>query len=86
MIAIHGGTDAMQNVPWYMDLVGAGFTNHGSNAGGILIETESGGHVELINADPAHTTDGATRRRASSPSKRSTTPTATRPRWASCIR
>ena len=56
VIAIHGGTDAMQNVPWYMDLVGAGFTNHGSNQGGILIETESGGHVELLNADPAHTT------------------------------
>jgi type 1 glutamine amidotransferase len=56
VIAIHGGTDSMQNVPWYMDLVGAGFTNHGSNSGGILIETESGGHVELLNADPAHTT------------------------------
>jgi type 1 glutamine amidotransferase len=56
VIAIHGGTDAMQNVPWYMDLVGAGFTNHGSNQGGIMIETESGGHVELLNADPAHTT------------------------------
>jgi type 1 glutamine amidotransferase len=55
-IAIHGATDSMQNVPWYMDLVGAGFTNHGSNAGGILIDTESGGHVEFINADPKHTT------------------------------
>ena len=52
VIAIHGGTDSMQNVPWYMDLVGAGFTNHGSNQGGILIDTESGGHVELVNADP----------------------------------
>ena len=31
VIAIHGGIDSMQNVPWYMDLVGAGFTNHGSN-------------------------------------------------------
>ena len=39
-----------------MDLVGAGFTNHGGNAGGILIDTESGGHVEFVNADPAHTT------------------------------
>ena len=56
VIAIHGGTDAMQNIPWYMDLVGAGFTNHGSNQGGILIETESGGHVELVTADRAHTT------------------------------
>jgi hypothetical protein len=37
-----------------MDLVGAGFTNHGGNAGGILIDTESGGHVELVNADPSH--------------------------------
>ncbi len=55
-IAIHGATDSMQNVPWYMDLVGAGFTNHGSNAGGILIDTESGGHVQFINADPKHTT------------------------------
>ena len=34
-----------------MDLVGAGFTNHGGNQGGILIETESGGHVEFVNAD-----------------------------------
>ena len=58
VIAIHGGTDSMQNVPWYMDLVGAGFTNHGSNQGGILIDTESGGHVELVNADPAQHGDG----------------------------
>ena len=28
----------------------------GSNAGGILIDTESGGHVQFINADPKHTT------------------------------
>jgi type 1 glutamine amidotransferase len=56
VIAIHGATDSMQNVPWYMDLVGAGFTNHGGNAGGILIDTESGGHVELLNADRNHTT------------------------------
>ena len=34
VVAIHGATDSMQNVPWYMDLVGAGFTNHGGNAGG----------------------------------------------------
>ena len=53
VIAIHGATDSMQNVPWYMDLVGAGFTNHGSNAGGILIDGDTSGHVELINADPA---------------------------------
>ena len=59
VIAIHGGTDSMQNVPWYMDLVGAGFTNHGSNSGGILIETESGGHVELINADPKSAANSA---------------------------
>jgi type 1 glutamine amidotransferase len=55
IIPVHGGTDSMQNVPWYMDLIGAGFSNHGGNQGGILIDTESGGHVELINADPAHT-------------------------------
>jgi type 1 glutamine amidotransferase len=55
-VGIHGAIDSMQTVPWYMDLAGAGFTNHGSNQGGILIETESGGHVEFINADPAHTT------------------------------
>ena len=54
VVSIHGAVDSMQNVPWYMDLVGAGFTNHGSNAGGILIDTESGGHVEYMNADPAH--------------------------------
>ena len=77
IIAIHGGTDSMQNVPWYMDLVGAGFTSHGGNQGGILIDTESGGHVEFVNADPAHTTTArcppaGTRWRSS------TTPTATR--------
>ena len=55
IIPVHGGTDSMQNVPWYMDLVGGGFTSHGGNQGGILIDTESGGHVEFINADPAHT-------------------------------
>jgi type 1 glutamine amidotransferase len=59
-VAIHGATDMMQNVPWYMDLVGAGFTNHGGNAGGILIDTESGGHVELVNADPSHPATSAT--------------------------
>ena len=58
-IAIHGATDSMQNVPWYVDLVGGGFTNHGSNAGGILIDTDSGGHVELLNADRAHATTAA---------------------------
>ena len=55
IIPVHGGTDSMQNVPWYMDLIGGGFTSHGGNQGGILIDTESGGHVEFINADPAHT-------------------------------
>jgi type 1 glutamine amidotransferase len=59
VVALHGATDSMQNVPWYMDLVGAGFTNHGGNAGGILIDTESGGHVELTNADPSHFTTSA---------------------------
>ncbi|HET9347361.1 MAG TPA: ThuA domain-containing protein, partial [Candidatus Limnocylindrales bacterium] len=59
VVALHGATDSMQNVPWYMDLVGAGFTNHGGNAGGILIDTESGGHVELVNADPGHFTTSA---------------------------
>ena len=54
VVFMHGGIDSMQNVPWMQDLMGAGFTGHGSNQGGILIETESGGHVEYTNADPAH--------------------------------
>ena len=49
----------MQNVPVVQDLIGAGFTNHGCNQGGILIETESGGHVEFVNADRAHATTAA---------------------------
>ena len=49
----------MQNVPWYMDLVGAGFTNHGGNAAGILIDTESGGHVELDQRRPGQRGDSA---------------------------
>jgi type 1 glutamine amidotransferase len=58
-VSIHGATDSMENVPWYMDLNGAGFTNHGSNASGILTETEAGGQVELTNADPANSTVAA---------------------------
>jgi type 1 glutamine amidotransferase len=54
-VAIHGATDSMQDVPWYQDLVGAGFTDHGSNSnGGILADTGAGGHVEYVTADPAH--------------------------------
>ncbi len=54
IVFMHGGVDSMQNVPWMQDLIGSGFTNHGSNQGGILIETESGGHVEYVTADRAH--------------------------------
>ncbi len=59
IVALHGAVDSMQNVPWFQDLIGAGFTNHGSNQGGILIETESGGHVEFVTADRAHSTTAA---------------------------
>ncbi|MGH3372851.1 MAG: ThuA domain-containing protein, partial [Nocardioidaceae bacterium] len=55
-VAIHGATDSMQGTPWYMDLVGAGFTNHGGNAGGIMPDCGACGEVELITADPAHAT------------------------------
>ncbi|WP_157592483.1 ThuA domain-containing protein [Solirubrobacter soli] len=54
-VSIHGATDSLENVPWYMDLNGAGFTNHGSNSnGGILVDTGAGGSVEYVTADPAH--------------------------------
>src|SRR4051794_21419840 len=54
-VGIHGASDSMQDVPWYQDLVGAGFTDHGSNSGGgILADTGAGGSVEYVTADPAH--------------------------------
>ena len=54
-VGIHGAADSMQDVPWYQDLVGAGFTDHGSNSnGGILADTGAGGSFELDTADPAH--------------------------------
>ncbi|MDA0160779.1 ThuA domain-containing protein [Solirubrobacter ginsenosidimutans] len=54
-VSIHGATDSLENNPWYMDLNGAGFTNHGSNSnGGILVDTGAGGSVEYTTADPAH--------------------------------
>lgn len=61
-IAIHGATDAYQSdaantaaVGWYTDLVGATFTNHGSNsAGGIEPDCSTCGVVELQNAAPGH--------------------------------
>ena len=56
IVAIHGATDSMQNIPWYMDLVGAGFTNHGSNAGGIMPDCGSCGEVEFINFDQGNFT------------------------------
>jgi type 1 glutamine amidotransferase len=57
-VAQHGAVDSMQDVPWYMDLVGAGFTNHGSNAGGIMPDCGACGEVELINVDPNSATTG----------------------------
>ena len=54
-VGIHGAADSMQDVPWYQDLVGAGFTDHGSNSnGGILADTGAGGQFILDSADPAH--------------------------------
>jgi type 1 glutamine amidotransferase len=60
-VAIHGATDAYQTDPdpnvtaWYMNLVGAGFTDHGSNAaGGIQPDCGACGVVELSNDDPGH--------------------------------
>ena len=54
-VGIHGAADSMQDVPWYQDLVGAGFTDHGSNAnGGILADTGAGGQFILESADKAH--------------------------------
>src|SRR3954454_7930854 len=56
-VAIHGATDAYQAVPWYMDLVGAGFTNHGSNStGGIMPDCGACGEVRVTNADPGNAT------------------------------
>jgi type 1 glutamine amidotransferase len=56
-VAIHGATDAYQAVPWYMDLVGAGFTNHGSNSsGGIMPDCGACGEVRVTNADPGNVT------------------------------
>ncbi|HVI38973.1 MAG TPA: ThuA domain-containing protein, partial [Gaiellales bacterium] len=54
-VGIHGAADSMQDVPWYQDLVGAGFTDHGSNSnGGILADTGAGGSFIVDSADPAH--------------------------------
>jgi type 1 glutamine amidotransferase len=61
-VAIHGATDAYQTdaanaaaPAWYTDLVGATFTNHGSNsAGGIQPDCGACGVVEIQNADPGH--------------------------------
>ena len=54
-VGIHGAADSMQDVPWYQDLVGAGFTDHGSNSnGGILADTGAGGQFILESADTAH--------------------------------
>ena len=54
-VGIHGAADSMQDVPWYADLVGAAFTDHGSNSNsGILVDTGAGGSFELDTADPGH--------------------------------
>ncbi len=54
-VGIHGGTDSMQDVPWYENLMGAAFTDHGSDEpGGILADTGAGGSFIVDSADPAH--------------------------------
>jgi type 1 glutamine amidotransferase len=53
-IAIHGGIDAYQDIPWYTDLDGGGFSGHGGNAQGIVPDCMSCGEVEVIKADPSH--------------------------------
>jgi type 1 glutamine amidotransferase len=54
VVAIHGATDAYQNVPWWVDLVGGGFSGHGGNVVGIQPDCMSCGEVELVTADPVH--------------------------------
>jgi type 1 glutamine amidotransferase len=53
-LAIHGGIDAYQDVPWYVDLDGGGFSGHGGNAQGIVPDCMSCGEVQMIVADPSH--------------------------------
>jgi type 1 glutamine amidotransferase len=54
-VGIHGASDSMQDVPWYEDLMGAAFTDHGSGEPqGILFDTGAGGSFILDSADPAH--------------------------------
>ena len=53
-VAIHGGTDSMGNWPWFMDLIGAGFSNHPGNAGGFGTDCGSCYNAELITEDNSH--------------------------------
>jgi len=54
IVFIHGGIDAYQDVPWFTDLDGAGFSGHGSNAAGIMPDCGACVEVELITNDPSH--------------------------------
>jgi type 1 glutamine amidotransferase len=54
IVFIHGGIDAYQDVPWYVDLDGGGFSGHGGNAMGIVPDCMSCGEVEMVVDDKTH--------------------------------
>jgi type 1 glutamine amidotransferase len=54
IVFIHGGIDAYQDVPWYVDLDGGGFSGHGGNAMGIVPDCMSCGEVEMVVDDRSH--------------------------------
>ena len=54
IVFIHGGIDAYQDVPWYVDLDGGGFSGHGGNAMGIVPDCMSCGEVEVDVVDKSH--------------------------------
>ncbi len=80
-VAIHGGIDAYQDVPWYTDLDGGGFSGHGGNAQGIVPDCMSCGEVEVIVADPSHPATKHLDARFPIHDELATTPTAIR--WSS---
>ena len=57
-----------------------------ATSGGILVDTESGGHVELVTADRAHASLAQVPAALLHRRGGSTTRTATRSTWASCTR
>jgi type 1 glutamine amidotransferase len=53
-VSIHGASDSMQNWPFYVDMIGGSFRNHGNASAGMQPQCGSCNIAEVITEDGTH--------------------------------